>query len=404
MRHEFVNERPVAIDPGLPNTIQSEIVVTNLGQATVDNLEIHVDITHTWAGDLRIKLRSPDGTEVLLVDRRGGSRDDFRNTIFRADAQTSIKDSQPPFRGTFRPDGNLLALRGKAVQGSWVLEVTDTADQDGGALNRWTLGFDTNVTPTSPFIVDVRFLGGLSPAQQAAFANAAQRWAQIIRGDLPTAIIDGVTIDDVLIEAEGVPIDGPGGTLGQAGPTHIRPGSNLPVKGIMSFDTADLDRMEANNTLTDVILHEMGHVLGFGTLWSRMNLISGAGTVNSVFVGANAMREYAVLTSRPAPTPVPVENMGRPGTRDGHWRESVFGHELLTGFLSGATRPVSRVSVAAFEDMGYEVDYTAAAAFALPTALFLAEMGILGNRGPMDTCIIRRTEPVVLPPTAVLNR
>jgi hypothetical protein len=172
----------------------------------------------------------------------------------------------------------------------------------------------------------------------------------------------------------------------------------------MSFDTADLDRMEANNTLTDVILHEMGHVLGFGTLWSRMNLISGAGTVNSVFVGANAMREYAVLTSRPTPTPVPVENMGRPGTRDGHWRESVFGHELLTGFLSGATRPVSRVSVAAFEDMGYEVDYTAAAAFALPTALFLAEMGILGNRGPMDTCIIRRTEPVVLPPTAVLNR
>ena len=260
------------------------------------------------------------------------------------------------------------------------------------------------MTPTSPFIVDVRFLGGLSPTQQAAFANAAQRWAQIIRGDLPTAIVDGVTIDDVLIEAEGVLIDGPGGILGQAGPTHIRPGSNLPVKGIMSFDTADLDRMEADGSLTDVILHEMGHVLGFGTLWSRMNLISGAGTVNSVFVGANAMREYAVLTGRPSPTPVPVENMGGPGTRDGHWRESVFGHELLTGFLSGATRPISRVSVAAFEDMGYEVDYEAAAPFVLPTALFLAEMGILGNRGPMDTCIIRRTEPVVLPPTAVLNR
>jgi subtilisin-like proprotein convertase family protein len=403
MRHEFVNERPITIDPGQPNKIQSAIVVTNLSQATVEALEVHLDITHTWTGDLRIKLHSPDGTEVILVNRRGGSRDDFRNTIFRADAQTSITTSQPPFRGTFRPEGDLLALRGKAAQGSWTLEIEDTAVQDGGALNRWALGFDTNVTETSPFTVEVRFLGGLSPTQQAAFANAAQRWAQIIRGDLPTAIVDGVTIDDVLIEAEGVLIDGPGGVLGQAGPTAIRPGSNLPVKGIMSFDTADLDRMEADGSLTDVILHEMGHVLGFGTLWSRMSLIVGVDTVNPIFVGANAMREYAVLTGRPDPTPVPVENMGGPGTRDGHWRERVFGHELLTGFLSGPARPISRMSVGAFEDMGYEVDYEAADAFVLPTALFLAEIGIMGNRSPMDTCIIRRTEPVVLPSTAVLN-
>jgi subtilisin-like proprotein convertase family protein len=403
MRHEFVNEQPVAIDPGPPSKIQSEIVVTGLGQAMLENLEVHVDITHTWTGDLRMTLSGPDGTEVLLVNRRGGSGDDFRNTIFRADAQTTISSGRPPFRGTFRPDGNLLALQGKAVQGSWMLEIEDRARQDGGALNRWSLGFDTNVTETSPFTIDVRFLGGLSPTQQAAFAHAAQRWAQIIRGDLPSAVVDGVTIDDILIDAEGVQIDGPGRILGQAGPTHIRPGSNLPVKGIMSFDTADLERMEADGSLTDVILHEMGHVLGFGTLWSRMGLIVGAGSVNPTFVGANAMREYAVLTNRPTPTPVPVENTGGPGTRDGHWRESVFGNELLTGFLSGVTRPLSRVSVGAFEDMGYEVDYEAADAFVLPTALLLAELGIIRDRGLMDTCVIRRTEPVVLPPTAVMN-
>ena len=404
MRHEFVNERPVAIDPGLPNKLQSEIVVTNLEHATVESLEVHIDITHTWTGDLRIKLFSPDGTEVLLVDRRGGSRDDFRNTIFRADAQTSITASRPPFRGPFRPEGDLLALQGKAAHGSWVLQVEDTAQQDGGALNRWALGLDTQVAEPSPFTIDVRFLGGLSPTQQAAFTHAAQRWAHIITGDLPTAIVDGVMIDDVLIEAEGVLIDGPGRVLGQAGPTHIRPGSNLPVKGIMSFDTADLARMEADGSLTDVILHEMGHVLGFGTLWSRLSLIVGAGTVNPTFVGANAMREYAVLTSRTEPTPVPVENTGGPGTRDGHWRESVFGNELLTGFLSGANRPISRMAVGAFEDMGYEVDYEAADAFVLPTALRLAELGILGDRAPEDTCIIRRPEPVVLPPTAMLHR
>ena len=225
---------------------------------------------------------------------------------------------------------------------------------------------------------------------------------KLSRGDLPPAIVDGVTIDDVLIEAEGVLIDGPGGILGQAGPTHIRPGSNLPVKGIMSFDTADLARMEADGSLTDVILHEMGHVLGFGTLWSRMSLIVGAGTVNSVFVGANAMREYAVLTGRPAPTPVPVENTGGPGTRDGHWRESVFGHELLTGFLSGANRPISRMSVAAFEDMGYEVDYERQTRSSSRPHYSWPRSGSWATEAE-DTCIIRRPEPVVLPPTAVLN-
>ena len=110
------------------------------------------------------------------------------------------------------------------------------------------------------------------------------------------------------------------------------------------------------------------------------------------------------MTSRPTPTPVPVENTGGPGNRDGHWRESVLGDELLTGFLSGANRPISRMSVGALEDMGYEVDYEAADAFVLPTVLRLAELGILGDRAPEDTCIIRRPEPVVLPPTAVLNR
>jgi subtilisin-like proprotein convertase family protein len=403
MQHEFVNEQPVTINPGPPSKIQSPIVVPDtLDPATIENLAVRVDINHTWTSDLLIKLHGPDGTEVLLVDRVGGSGDDFRHTIFRADAQTSIKDGRPPFRGTFRPEGNLLNFNGKSAKGSWTLEVEDKARQDGGALNRWALEIDT-IEPGSQFKIDVRFLGGLSPAQQVAFASAANRWAQMIRGDLPSAIVDGVAIDDVLIEAQGIPIDGIGGILGQAGPTHIRPGSNLPVKGIMSFDTADLSNMEANGSLTDVILHEMGHVLGFGTLWSLMGLIVGAGTANPTFVGTNAMREYGVIRVPPGPAPVPVANTGGPGTRDGHWRESVFGNELLTGFLSGAIRPLSRMSVGAFEDMGYEVDYEAADDYELPTAFLLAEMGIMGDRGPGDTCVILRTDPIILPPTAMVT-
>lgn len=404
MRHEFVNEQPIPIDPGPPTTIESHLEVANLNGATVEEVEVSIDISHTWTADLVVKLRDPAGTEVVLVEREGSSRDDFQNTIFKADAATSIVGARAPFRGTFRPEGNLTEFKEAKAEGTWTLVVEDRARRDGGALNRWTLGLSTSNTPQSEFQVRVRFLGGLTPTQQAAFADAAERWSQIITGDVPPVFLEGELIDDVLIEAEGKPIDGRGGILGQAGPRFVRPGSNLPIKGIMSFDTADLDRMEADLELGDVILHEMGHVLGFGTLWSRMGLIAGAGSVNPTFVGANAMSAYAELTGRPDPTPVPVANTGGPGTRDGHWREAVFGNELLTGFLSGAVRPISRMSIAAFEDMGYRVNPGADDPFALPSALRIAELGLMGDRQEGDTCCgVERCEPVVVPCAAIKN-
>src|SRR5204862_3798465 len=156
----------------------------------------------------------------------------------------------------------------------------------------------------SPYAIEVRFLGGLNATQQAAFTAAADRWTRIIVGDLPSVLVDGEVIDDVVIRAQGVAIDGPGKILGQAGPTYLRPASAgaaafLPAKGIMSFDTADLSKMGRDGTLDDVITHEMGHVLGFGTVWDRKSLLKGAGTSNPTFAGAGAMEEYRRLRDAP---------------------------------------------------------------------------------------------------------
>ena len=67
---------------------------------------------------------------------------------------------------------------------------------------------------TSPFTIDVRFLGGLSEKQKDAFRLAADRWTKAIVGDLPNVQVDGEVIDDVLILAQGTPIDGPGKDVG----------------------------------------------------------------------------------------------------------------------------------------------------------------------------------------------
>jgi Leishmanolysin len=233
----------------------------------------------------------------------------------------------------------------------------------------------------SAYKIEVRFLGGLNTAQKNAFKAAADRWSKVIVGDVPSVVVGGEVIDDLLIEAQGVPIDGPNGILGQAGPTNLRPASAgasafLPAKGIMSFDTADLAQMQANGTLLDVITHEMGHVIGIGTIWTRKGLLAGAGTANPTFTGTNAKREFGILKGT-GPVAVPVENSGGAGTRDSHWRESVFKNELMSGFIAAPNNPLSKVTVASLKDLGYVVNMNAAEPYTLPNIQALAELGLL---------------------------
>jgi hypothetical protein len=258
---------------------------------------------------------------------------------------------------------------------------------------------------TSPFTIEVRFLGGLTQQQMDAFKGAADRWSRIIVGDLPELLVDGQLIDDVLILARGADIDGPGRILGQAGATHLRPANAgdtafIPARGRMTFDTADLEQMEQRGTLNDVITHEMGHVLGVnGFIWGLKGLVNGAGTENPTFEGRSAMRQYGRLRGNGGePTPVPVENEGGPGTAGSHWREKVFRNELMSGFIDAAGNPISRVTVGSLRDMGYMVDMDAAEPYELPNLLRMAEEGLLvSHEAPIDVGIMLPTIPEVVP-------
>jgi hypothetical protein len=258
----------------------------------------------------------------------------------------------------------------------------------------------------SAYKIEVRFLGGLNAAQKRAFKTAANRWSKVIVGDLPSVMVGADVIDDLLIEAQGVAIDGPGRILGQAGPTNLRPAAAgasafLPAKGIMSFDTADLAQMQADGTLVDVITHEMGHVIGIGTIWDLKRLLVGAGTANPTFKGTNAKREYGVLKGG-GPLAVPVENGGGAGTRDSHWRESVFKNELMSGFIASPNNPLSRMTVASLQDMGYVVNMAAAEAYGLPNLRDMAERGlIMAADGHAHAHALPVFAPKVLPDSAM---
>ena len=377
MRQVFRNTTPVEIANDAPTSVSSSIVVSGV-EGKIQRLSVTINVFHTFTSDLRISLVAPDGKEILLALGEGGSGNNFIDTTFDVGAAQSISTGSPPFVGTFRPEGDLSVLNGLDPNGRWTLRVVDVATLDGGVLSSWSLGLTLTEARQSQFAIDVRFRGGLTPSQRAVFEVAAARWSEVIVGNLPDVSVDGITIDDVLIDAQGIAIDGANGVLGQAGPTRLRNDSRLPATGVMEFDIGDLAQLEASGGLLNVIVHEMGHVLGIGTLWRAKNLLSGAGSPNPLFTGMNAMREFATLISNPAPVPVPVANTGGQGTRDGHWRETVFGSELMTGFLNPAFNPLSRLTIASLEDLGYEVNYAAADPYVLPTALELAVMGIGG--------------------------
>jgi len=257
----------------------------------------------------------------------------------------------------------------------------------------------------SPFTIEVRFIGGLNEAQKNAFKTAADRWSTVIVGDLPSVQVDGEVVDDVLILAQGADIDGPGKVLGQAGPTHLRPAGAgatafIPVKGTMTFDTADLAQMEQNGTLKDVITHEMGHVLGIGTIWTFKKLLKGATTSNPTFSGPTAMEEFGKLKGS-GPKRVPVENTGGPGTANSHWRDTVFGNELMTGFVGAAGNPLSRMTAGSLKDLGYVVNLDAAEPYSLPNLQSLAEEGVLAAGTAQTEGIMLPHIPIVLPDDSI---
>lgn len=260
-------------------------------------------------------------------------------------------------------------------------------------------------------MITVRFKGlrPFPPRQRDAFTKAADHWNKVITsrpGAVRVEYADGATerITGLLIDAALEAIDGPGRALTSAGPTSIRTGGphrNIPATGIMRFDTADMAALERNGTLEGVIRHEMGHVLGFGTLFGHHGLVDLSHPNNPVFLGAHAIREYAALAGHDAAKPVPLANTGGEGTHSAHWRESLFGDELMTGFVDDVM-PLSRMSIAAFEDIGYEarpsplctrlritkrpasrgdtarvqVDYEQADDFTPPTVHELLELGV----------------------------
>jgi subtilisin-like proprotein convertase family protein len=99
--------------------ITSELTIADSG--TISSLDLDVDITHTYIGDLEVALTGPTGVRVVVHGRGGGSADNLVTSYESVDG------------------GPLMPFVGTSLAGTWRLQVSDQAGLDVGKLNRWGL-------------------------------------------------------------------------------------------------------------------------------------------------------------------------------------------------------------------------------------------------------------------------
>jgi hypothetical protein len=282
--------------------------------------------------------------------------------------QAAVSASSPDRAVMLSPSGFLDLPSAKGGNGGGNGGGKPPSDGGGGGgggdpvLSEYDAG-SSNGTDGYDILID--FLGNdWTVALQQAFIDAADYLVTVITGDIGGGgRYRGNTIDDLYITAKLAQIDGSGGVLGQAGPTAAWTSNDLTAAGQMEFDVADASDFFNLGLWDDIVMHEMMHVLGFGTLWDYG---SHAGLVQNgyQYVGANALAAYD--ETHPGATYIPVETDGGSGTAGGHWDEAALTNELMTGYINDDGDPyttgdnvLSEFSVMALADLGYDVTYEA---------------------------------------------
>ena len=125
---------------GLPNAID----------ASYGLLSCQINLNHTYTGDIKIWLKSPNGDSIGLSYNRGGGGDNYINTVFKMDATVFIGNGVNPFTGNFIPETSINSVNvTQNPNGLWKLGIRDEVPSDTGNLINYTFTFGDN-PPSDP--------------------------------------------------------------------------------------------------------------------------------------------------------------------------------------------------------------------------------------------------------------
>lgn len=208
-------------------------------------------------------------------------------------------------------------------------------------------------------IMQINISSDLTHFQLSELQRAQCAWETVLIG-WRSNINPGLVINFSVIN-----IDGIGKILGQAGWTtgkYFTDGNEMfamATTGTIIMDIADINLLSINDGLFLVFVHEIGHVLGFGTLWTY-NKIYENGT--GKYFGCQGLHSYWQLYTRTDDNYIPVEQDGNYGTIDAHWDELGYKdlanrpmkNEIMTGFISTESY-LTKMTVSSMHDIGFKI-------------------------------------------------
>ncbi len=161
-------------------TSTDSMTVSGAG-ATLFDVDLYTEITHTWNADLFITLQSPAGTQVVISANAGGAADDVFNGTWWDDSSTNPVAGYGFTNGVaapdLQPDGVLAGLNGEDPNGVWQLIIEDQAGADVGNLARWDLRLTSALCGCSSVVTtyctSATTTNGCIPAMGASALNAS---------------------------------------------------------------------------------------------------------------------------------------------------------------------------------------------------------------------------------------
>jgi subtilisin-like proprotein convertase family protein len=126
----------------VPDNGTGTSTITIASGGTISDVNVTMNVSHTWIGDTVGTLTSPTGTVVQLFSRPcdSGSTNANINATFD---DSGIIPACPGISGTAMPTAPLSALNGQNSAGVWTLRVIDQAANDSGTINSWSLNICT---------------------------------------------------------------------------------------------------------------------------------------------------------------------------------------------------------------------------------------------------------------------
>ena len=154
--NEVATAIPVTISNGPPSFIESIITINT--DVIINDVSLTIDLSHTWMSDVDMYLRSPEGTQITIVEDRCSNRNDMLATFTDDGSPINCTFSSPTISGIVLPVDMFSAFNGESSLGDWTLTIADDTTQDGGVLNNWSL----DICGTQTLSLEQEFLNGIS--------------------------------------------------------------------------------------------------------------------------------------------------------------------------------------------------------------------------------------------------